>query len=190
MLRSIKTHTAALGHHWLIIGYRKLSSLSYNIAVYERWTFDHKALQEYKLELKWINYRYISPVWNKRRFDYSVWKMQKQYLKISLHCESILTPKLSESVIGSENDDDRLSFYGEVHWVAMRRKCTTRTPSNTCSVPENRGEWTKLNRVSKASKENLQLPNFNHVLGSTVVYSCNGEWWIVANCAVSSVYIS
>ena len=190
MLRAIKNHTAALRHHWLIIGRRKLSSLSYNIAVYERWTFDHKTLQEYKLELKWINYRYISPVWNKRRFDYSVWKMQKQYLKISLHCESILTPKLSEIVIGSENDDDRLSFYGEVHWVTMRRECNTRTPSNTCSVPEKRGEWTKLNRVSKASKENLQLPNFNHVLGSTVVYSCNGEWWIVANCAVSSVYIS
>ena len=94
MLRSIKTHTATLGHHWLIIGHRKFSLLSYNIAVYERWTFDHKTLQEYKLELKWINYRYISPVWNKRRFDYSVWKMQKQYLKISLHCESILTPKL------------------------------------------------------------------------------------------------
>ena len=45
MLRSIKTHTAALGHHWLIIGRRKFSLLSYNIAVYERWTFDHKTLQ-------------------------------------------------------------------------------------------------------------------------------------------------
>ena len=113
MLRSIKNHTAALGHHWLIIGYRKLSSLSYNIAVYERWTFDHKTLQEYKLELKWINYRYISPVWNKRRFDYSVWKMQKQYLKISLHSRKHFNTE-TQSVIGSENDDDQLSFYGEV----------------------------------------------------------------------------
>ena len=94
MLRSIKNHTATLGHHWLIIGHRKLSLLSYDIAVFDRWIFDHKTLQEYKLELKWINYRYISPVWNKRRFDYSVWKIQKQYLKISLHCERILTPEL------------------------------------------------------------------------------------------------
>lgn len=44
-----------------------------------------------------------------------------------------------------------------------------------------RKAW-RMNQIgwlSKASKENLQFPNFNHVLGSTTVYSCNGEWWVV-----------
>ena len=37
--------------------------------------------------------------------------------------------------------------------------------------------------LSKALKENLQLPNSNQVLGSTTVYSCNGEL-----CCEVSVY--
>ena len=117
MLPSIKNCTATLGHHWLILRHRKLSLLSYNIAVFDRWTFDHKTLQEYKLELKWINYRYISSVWNKRRLTISFEKCKKQYLKISLHRESILIPKLRMLLAvrtKATGCDDQLSFYGEV----------------------------------------------------------------------------
>ena len=39
--------------------------------------------------------------------------MQKQYLKISLHSRKHFNTE-TQSVIGSENDDDQLSFYGEV----------------------------------------------------------------------------
>ena len=89
----------------------------------------------------------------------------------------------TQSVIGSENESYRMWWSTELlRWssVTMRRECNTRTPSNTCSVPEKRGEL-QIGWLSKALEENLhvQLPNFNHVLGSTTVYSCNGEWWIV-----------
>ena len=85
-----------------------------------------------------------------------------------------------QNVIGSENESYGMWWSTELlRWssVTMRRECNTRTPSNTRSVQKSKEN--EPDRLSKASKENLQLPNFSHVLGSTTVYSCNGEWWIV-----------